>query len=856
MRILLFLLLPPLVLAGQTYHLRDDKPLYTEFVDKDFPFLEATIDLRGIAPAGTTDNLIPRALLIPLDEDIYVCFDTELLRVAGIWQGDFVTLDGLAILSYPVPLRKMGGGQKKLPKPIGNVIAATGLYPGWFKQGEEHFADPRSRWVDESELGRGPLPVEYGEWLGVEDAGDSAILHYTLFGGRVREQFRIEKVDNAPVVVRSILLEDVAHPVSLVATDKGTDSDGPLMLESSGIHPPHEIMMVTYPVNQEQSVSRGFAPFDFNALKKGKHWADTITTGIEPGEPQGSYAVDHLRIPYPNPWERRIRPYSIDFFPNGDAVIVTYDGDVYRLSGLGSHDESVKWTKIAAGFHEPNCIRIRGEAIYIFSRMGIIRLVDHNGDGETDFYEMFCNRFTQSADTRDFPMSLVPWKEGGWIINKGGQQVTAHSPHSGRVLHVSADGKKVEYWAYGLRNGFLNSIPEKALIVASDQQGNWVPTTPFHIIRRGSFLGYQPGGPFDETKIQPPALWLPHRVAQSGIDPLWGSDPRLGAFYKSILYIEYKRPSLIKIFIPEADEEIIQTAGVPTGLDFEVPLLKGAINPVDGLPYMVGFQIWDSYAPRLEGLCRLRVIKQTDDLPAFARLFKEGLLLTFAEPLEPAKAIDPANYQATSWEYLRRPEYGSAQYKADGTPGVDSRFIHSVLLSRDRKSVFVAIDKMTRTEQLELQYYLFGGWAPVYFTAHEMPKADLYSLGFDAINFKQLFASEPTPREVTARKAIVSEARGQEVATLYGCIGCHSIDGSTEGKSGPTWKGLYRSSRLLEDGTQVRAMEDYLRESILNPSAKMVSGYDGAEAGMPPYDGVLSDEDVESLIIYIRSLHR
>ncbi|MDA0348811.1 MAG: cytochrome c [Verrucomicrobia bacterium] len=856
MRFFLICLLLPVFLDGETYHLRDDKPLYTEFLDKDFPFLEATVDLRGIAPAGNKDNLVPRAVILPLEDDIYVCFDTELLRVAAIWQGDFVTLDGLAILSYEVPLRKMGGGQKKLPKPIGKMIASTGLYPGWFKKGEERFEDPRSRWIDENELGRGPLPPEYGEWIGVEDLGDSALLHYSLFGGEVSEHFRVENVGNEFVVVRTLLLEGVKETVSLVVDDKGTKSDGPSLTESSGEGVSKELMMVSYPVKQKDEGYPRFAPFDFSTSKFTKHWPDSITTEMEPGKAQGSYAVDHLRIPYPNPWERRVRPYSIDFYPNGDAIVVTYDGDVYRLAGLGSHDDAVGWTKIAAGFHEPNCIKLRGDDIFVFSRLGITKLEDLNGDGEIDFYRMFCNRFTQSGDTRDFPMSLVLRQDGSWIINKGGQQETAYSPHSGRVLKVSADGKQIDLWAYGFRNGFLNSIPERDdLIVASDQQGNWVPTTPFHIVREGSFLGFQPGSPAKETPIQPPALWLPHRVAQSGIDPLWGSDSRLGALYKSILYIEFKRPSLIKIFIPE-EGEIIQAAGVAMGLDFEVPLLKGAISPTDGMAYMVGFQIWDCFAPRLEGICRLRVLKSTDEHPTQAKVFKEGVLLRFADELDPQVALDPASFNVSSWEYIRKPDYGSAHYKADGTTGADVRYVHSVLLTADKKSVFIAIDNMTTTMQLEVQHLLTGEWSSVYFTIHELSGVSLVDEGFPSTNFQQLFASAPTPRDVSTKKAVVSEARGLEVATLYGCIGCHSLDGSTEGKSGPTWAGLWRSKRTLTDGRKVEAMEEYLRESILDPVAKMVAGFDGAEAGMPPYQGILSDEDVESLVIYIRSLHR
>ena len=52
----------------------------------------------------------------------------------------------------------------------------------------------------------------------------------------------------------------------------------------------------------------------------------------------------------------------------------------------------------------------------------------------------------------------------------------------------------------------------------------------------------------------------------------------------------------------------------------------------------------------------------------------------------------------------------------------------------------------------------------------------------------------------------------------------------------------------------VIAGESYLRESILNPAAKVAQGAVNGEAGMPIYDGVLSEEQIASIIHYARSL--
>jgi mono/diheme cytochrome c family protein len=68
-------------------------------------------------------------------------------------------------------------------------------------------------------------------------------------------------------------------------------------------------------------------------------------------------------------------------------------------------------------------------------------------------------------------------------------------------------------------------------------------------------------------------------------------------------------------------------------------------------------------------------------------------------------------------------------------------------------------------------------------------------------------------------------------------------------------KGLYESQRTFAGGVvQIVADEAYLRESILAPAAKIVSGYERGGAGMPSFAGVLSDSQVESLVLFIKGL--
>jgi mono/diheme cytochrome c family protein len=68
--------------------------------------------------------------------------------------------------------------------------------------------------------------------------------------------------------------------------------------------------------------------------------------------------------------------------------------------------------------------------------------------------------------------------------------------------------------------------------------------------------------------------------------------------------------------------------------------------------------------------------------------------------------------------------------------------------------------------------------------------------------------------------------------------------------TGPTWFGLYGSKVDLADGTTVTADDAYLKESILNPNAKVVAGFNSGL--MPAF--ALSDADIANLIAYFKTL--
>ncbi|HMK31538.1 MAG TPA: cytochrome c oxidase subunit II [Terriglobales bacterium] len=89
---------------------------------------------------------------------------------------------------------------------------------------------------------------------------------------------------------------------------------------------------------------------------------------------------------------------------------------------------------------------------------------------------------------------------------------------------------------------------------------------------------------------------------------------------------------------------------------------------------------------------------------------------------------------------------------------------------------------------------------------------------------------------------------GQRLFAQLGCATCHRSD--TQGR-GPNLVGLYGKTVLLEDGRSVVADDNYIRESILTPGAKVVSGF---KPIMPTFQGIVSEEQLLSLVAYVKSL--
>jgi cytochrome c oxidase subunit 2 len=91
-------------------------------------------------------------------------------------------------------------------------------------------------------------------------------------------------------------------------------------------------------------------------------------------------------------------------------------------------------------------------------------------------------------------------------------------------------------------------------------------------------------------------------------------------------------------------------------------------------------------------------------------------------------------------------------------------------------------------------------------------------------------------------------AAGEKLFTDLGCGTCHRPDSLARG---PNLQALFGKPVQLANGQTVIANETYIRESIVNPAAKVVAGF---QPIMPAYQGLIGEEGLMQLIAYIQSL--
>ncbi|WP_163381548.1 DUF6797 domain-containing protein [Cyclobacterium sp. SYSU L10401] len=886
-----------------------EKEEFAGFVEAGFPFITTSVDARELGEGFPENNISARVLALQLGNEAYACFDTDMLRWTVAWTGDFMPMVTMAQVSYDDFYNK--GNQ--LPTIGGEPKIATGTYPGW-SAGNPLLTDPRKPSPHPQSPPWGPVSPEMARWNGMYTFGDKVVLSYQVGATEIRELPGSLSLDGQAVFSRSFAVEPSEEHLYLAAAEVSdgfrteVKDDQVLVYQgqseelvtalalapgTSGVKLLVEenryLLVEVEPRQQDlefglliwkgeaaeipafESAVQDFEVDIPDVSQGGKpYWTEEILTKGKVSPDTAAFVTDRLTLPVPNPWKRNVRLVDMSFIGEEKAAMVTFEGDVWLLDGIDESLNRLSWTRFASGLYEPQSIEVVDGEIYVYGKDGITRLHDLNEDGVADYYENFSNLMAQSIETREWASDMVAAPEGGFYVAKFGaldmgpetsspkslMGFRSASHHDGSILKVSADGRSISTFASGFRGPYLGIHPEKGWLTGSDQQGHYMPSTPVMLIRKDDYFGVPATAHRDPVpEVTPPITWIPHNQDRSGVGQVWVTSEQMGPLNDQMIHLSYGRPGLFLIKVDSASELVQGGASVIPGT-FPAPTMKAAVNPGDGLVYITGFSLWGHNSETLSALLRLRYTGKESLLPLDYKVRDGGVILRFEQELDEEKATDLANYQVKRWNYLRTEKYGSGHYKLDGSVGEENLPVLDVFLSDDRKAVFLSVPQITEVMQMEVAYDLATAkgstWSDkVWMTVNEVQLPNLIAEGFSSIHQDDL-NKEFDPSSVASNDEAAPDAvKGKELFMNYGCIACHAIDDNNEGKIGPGVKGLYGSEREFKDGSSAIADEAYLKESIIDPGAKVVKGREGE---MPSFLGVLSENDIDSIILYFKTL--
>jgi cytochrome c oxidase subunit II len=251
-------------------------------------------------------------------------------------------------------------------------------------------------------------------------------------------------------------------------------------------------------------------------------------------------------------------------------------------------------------------------------------------------------------------------------------------------------------------------------------------------------------------------------------------------------------------------------------------------------------------AEQIEGSTLLEATWSAVPLAIFMVIFVWGALIYFRERTPPPGATE-IYVVAKQWMWKLQHEEGQREINELHVPV--GRDVKMIMTSQDViHSFYVPAFRIK-------QDVLPGRYTTAWFRATRPGTYHLFCAEYCGTQHSgmigQVVVLEPAQYEswLTGGGASGSlAANGQSLFLQLGCNTCHRFD--TQGR-GPNLAGIFGKPVELEDGRTVMADENYVRESILNPSAKIVSGF---KPIMPVFQGLVSEEQVNALIAYVKSL--
>ncbi len=644
----------------------------------------------------------------------WMVFDHDLMRVAGAWTGEgFIDWEGILL----------NGRHNISPRTVGEVHFSNPVLPGWANPKTGSFDDPRFTARDGRKFG--PLPHSWVQYKGIYHHGNKVVFSYRVGDADVLELLGMEKHQNQIVFTRTIQIKNAAKNLKMhVANDnigvalvgggaELVNEKGQISMKILGSGERNLKLLITkLPMDLDNLKQVTEGPIALTQFTKGgaEHYPERLRTNIGAYSKGGAFETDMLHAPVDNPWKSRLRMSGIDFFKDANrAVVCCTEGDVWTVEGLTFGNNQLIWRRIASGLFQPLGVRVIDEQIYVTCRDQLVKLVDLNGDGETDFYECFNDDHQVTDHFHEFAMGLQVDAEGNLYYAKSGRHAReALVPQHGTLIKVSKDGSKSEIIARGMRAANGVCINPDGSFFVTDQEGYWNPMNRINWIDHngfyGNMFGYDPPVDSSDAGMVPPMAWVDKKIDRSPSELVWVESKNWGPFNGSLLSLSY---GFGTVFILPHEKINGQMQGGLYQLPipyFETGVMRGRFNTADGQLYACGMSAWGTQRmDQAGGLYRIRYTGKPVLVPIDLNATKIGMRVRFSEELDRVSSEDISNFEVKTWELKRTRNYGSDHYNEKQLE------ISSVKLQEDKKTIMIVIPDIEPVWQMEIAFALKDG---------------------------------------------------------------------------------------------------------------------------------------------------
>jgi glucose/arabinose dehydrogenase len=414
---------------------------------------------------------------------------------------------------------------------------------------------------------------------------------------------------------------------------------------------------------------------------------------------------------------------ALEVLPDGKLAVGTRRGEIWLVDNATAEDpKDARFSRFAHGLHEVLGLAWRDGWLYVTQRCELSRIKDTDGDGKADVFETIGDGWEINGDYHEYAFGSPFDRDGNlWIVLCLTGSFTSDSKFRGWCLRVTPKGEMIPTCS-GVRSPGGMGLNAEGDMFYTDNQGPWNGACGLKHLLPGGFMGHPdsfrwypyaknmgptPEKPRSNSRIMTEARRIPQLVPTAVLFPYGKmgqsasgiecdlSGGKFGPFGKQLFVGDQTHSTVMRVFLEKINGRY-QGACFPFKQGFgsgNVPIRFGK----DGSLFVGGTNRgWGSRGNKPFALERLvwtgKVPFEIHEMHAKP----DGFELTFTQPMDPKTAGDVKSYQAKTFTYLYRADYGSPEVDAT-TPAIDR-----VEVGKDGKSVRLYWSKLEEGHVHEL----------------------------------------------------------------------------------------------------------------------------------------------------------